>query len=97
MFSAWYIQKTVKADLFVKANHVYLQRYLLGNTLEGTRRQPTEEDREWMTCGASRPHLQAARPMGPICHALLRMSVLHRLLDCIYAVLLSRFVARVQN
>ena len=57
VFSAGFIQKPVKVDLFVKANHVYLQRKLLGKDLEHTRRQSTKAYHEWLTCGASQPHL----------------------------------------
>jgi len=65
VFSAEFIQKTVKVDLFVKANHVYPQPKLLGKDLEHTRRQSIKADLEWLTCGAGRPHLQAGLPMGP--------------------------------
>ena len=65
VFSAGFIQKTIKEDLFIKANHVYSQWYLHGNTLKGTRRQTTEEDRKGMTCGADRPHLYAGLPSDP--------------------------------
>ena len=95
VFSAGFIQKTVKEDLFIKANQVYSQRYLLGNTLEGTRSQPTEEDHEGMTCGAGRPNLQADRPIDPIVQSPLQMLVLYRLLDSIYVVLLCQFDLRV--
>ena len=90
-------QKTVKWGLFVKANHVYPRWYRLAKTLEHSRRQPTKADLKGMTCGAGRPHLQAGRPMGSTYQPPLQMSVLHRLLDCIYVVLLSRFDSRVHN
>jgi hypothetical protein len=91
MFARGFIQKTVMEDLFIKVNHVYLQRNQCGKTLEHSGRQPTKEDLEGLTCGAGWPYLQASWPMGPTCHGLLRMMVLHRLQDCIYTVLLSRF------
>ena len=97
VFAAGFNQKIVKVDLFVKVNHIYPQRNLCGKTLEHSRRQPTKADLEGLTCGADRPHLQGGRPMGPTCHAIFQMSVLHHLLDCIYAVLLSHFDPRVQN
>ena len=71
MFARGFIQKPVKEDLFVKANHVYPRRKLLGKDLEHTRRQPTEVGLERLTCGVGRPHLQASRPMGPAGQSLL--------------------------
>ena len=58
-------QKTIKEDLFIKANHVYPRRYRLGKVLEDTRRCSTEADPEVLPCGAGQPHLQADQPMGP--------------------------------
>ena len=97
VFAGGFIQKTVKEDLFVKANHVYPQRNWRGKTLEHSGRQPTKADLKGLTCGAGRPHLQAGRPMGPTCHPPLRMSVLHRILDYIYAIYSSQFDLRVHN
>jgi hypothetical protein len=97
MFSAGFNQKTVKEDLVVKANHTFLRQYLLGKTLENTRRLSTEEYHKGLPSGASWPYLQAGQPMGSMAQCLLRMSILHRLLDCIYTVLFSRFDPRAQN
>ena len=63
---------------------------MVKTTQEDSRRQTTEAEGRWLLCGA-------ARPPGPTYQPLLRMSVLHRLLDWIYAVLLSRFDPTVQN
>ena len=49
------------------------------------------------TSGAGQPHLQAGQPMGSTWQPLVAMSVLHRLKNCIYVVLLSRFDPRVQD
>ena len=74
-------QKTIKEDLFVKENHGYPRRNQLRKTPEHYIRQTTATGTEPLTCGASRPHLQADRPVGPMCQPLLRMSVLHQLKD----------------
>ena len=97
MFSVWFIQKTGKENLFVKANHVYPQRNQHVKTLKDSRRETTEAEGGWLPCGAGRPHLQATRPPGPTCQPLLATSVIHRLKDYIYIVLLSWFDPRVQN
>jgi hypothetical protein len=95
MFSAGFNQKTVKEDIFVKANHVYPQQDQCGRTLEDSRRQTTVADHMFLTCGAGWLHLQAGWPMGPTCHPLFRMTVLHCLKDQIYAIVLSQFDLRV--
>jgi hypothetical protein len=79
-------QKTVKEDLFVKANHVHPRRNRPRKTLEQSRRQHTATRNETLQGRAGRPHLQADRPMGPPCQPLLATSVLHRLKDQIYAI-----------
>ena len=56
VFSAGFIQKTHKGDLFIKANHVYPQRNRRGKTLEDSRRQTTEVEGRWLPCGADQPH-----------------------------------------
>ena len=91
VFSAEFIQKTVKVDLFVKANHVYPQPKLLGKDLEHTRRQSTKADLEWLTCGADRHHLQAGWPVGPAGQSPLRRWFFHHYLGSIYAVTRCRF------
>jgi hypothetical protein len=95
VFSAGFIQKTAKGDLFVKGNHVIPQRNRHEKTLKDTRRQPTKVDPKSMTCGAGQPHLQVGQPSDPTCQPLFRILVFHRLLDCIYTVLLSQFDPRV--
>ena len=71
VFLVGFIQKTVKEDLFVKANHVYPRWYRLGKTLEHSRRQPTKADLEWLTCGAG-------RPVGSAGQSPLRRQFFHR-------------------
>ena len=97
VFSTGFIQKTVKVDLHVRFNHTYPQRNQHQKTLEDSRGLRAEVERQRLPGEAGRPHLHAARPPGPTCQPLLRMSVLHCLLNCIYAILLSRFDPRVQN
>jgi hypothetical protein len=62
----------------------------LRNTPEDSRRQTMEADPKRMTCGAG-------QPSGPTWQPLFVTSVLHRLKDCIYAVVLSRFDPRAKN
>ena len=97
MFSAGLNQKIAKEDLFVKGNHGIPPHKQRGKTLEDSRRLYTEDDHDRLTWGAGRPHLQAGWPMGPTNQPLLRTSVSHRHIDCIYAVLSSQFDPRVQN
>ena len=97
MFAEGFNQRTVKKDLFVKANHVISRRNILGKTLEQSRRKLIETHAQVLECGAGRPHLQADQPMGPTWQPLLAMLVLHHLKDHIYTVLLSRFDPRVHN
>ena len=87
MFSAGFIQKTVKEDLFVKGNYGIPPRKQCGKILEDSRRLFTEADPEGLPCGAARPHLHAARPLGPSVSLCVTMSVLHHQLGCIYVVL----------
>ena len=77
VFSVGFNQKTVKDDLFIKANHVYPQQNYCEKTLEHSGWQLTKANPEGLTCGAGQPHLQADRPMGPIHLSLLRMLVIH--------------------
>ena len=83
-------QKTIKVDLFVKVNQVYPRQNRLGKTLEHSRRQLTKIHAQRLTFGAG-------RPSGTTYQCLLRMMVLHRLKDRIYAIYSSRFDPRVQN
>ena len=87
VFSAGFIQKTIKLDLHVRFNRAYQQRNGHQKTLEDSRGLHTEAKPEWLIGGASRPHLQAAWPLGPPVSLRVAMSVLHRLLGFIYAVL----------
>ena len=65
VFSAGFILKTAKEDLFIKANHVYPQQNRREKTLEDSRRQTNKAEGRWLPCGAIQPHLLAARPLGP--------------------------------
>jgi hypothetical protein len=69
--------------LIVRLQHIYPWCKLLGMDLEHTRRQPTEGGPEGLPC--------AGWPMGPSHQSSLQMAILYRLLDCIYAILLSQF------
>jgi len=62
MFSAGFIQKTIKGDLFVKGNYGIPPHKQRGKILEDSRRVFTEVDPEGVPCGASRPYLQAIGP-----------------------------------
>jgi hypothetical protein len=94
MFSARFNQKTAKEDLFVKENQAYPRWYLCGKTLEDSRAHSTKAGPMPLPCGASQPHYQADRPMGPTWRSLFAMLVLHHLKVCIYVVLLSKFDPR---
>ena len=87
IFSVGFIQKAIKADLHVRINHTYLPRNGHQKVPEDSRGHHTEAGAKWLPCGAALPHLQAARPLGPPASLCLVMSVLHRLLGCIYAIL----------
>ena len=97
VFSAGFIHKTVKGDLFIKGNYGIPTCKQRRKILEDSRRLSTKADLEGLPCGAGRPHPQAAWPLGPPVSLYVTMSVLHRLLDCIYAILSSRFDPRAQN
>ena len=90
VFPAGFNQKTTKKDLFVKGNHRNLSRNRCGKTLEDSRRLSTEVGHMSL-----RPQMQVARPLGVPPISLVAMSVLHRLLGCIYAVYSSWFDPRV--
>ena len=72
VFSAGFIQKTVKGDLFVKGNYGISSRKQHEKILEDSRRLPTKEDPEGLPCGAD-------RPIGPTSQPPLRKSVPHHL------------------
>ena len=90
MVPAGFNQKTVKEGLFVKKNHGIQPRDQRGKIPEDSRRLSTEAGLDPLTCGAARP-LWAP----PI--ILFVMSVLHRLLGCITAVISSRFDPRAKD
>ena len=97
VFSAGFIQKTIKGDQNVKLNRAYPSRKQFQKVLEDPRRQPTQADLERMPGGAGQPHLLVGRPLAPPIGLRLAMLVLHRLKDCIYIVLSSRFDPRTQD
>ena len=76
MFSAGFIQKTIKGDLFVKGNYGIPPHKQRGKILEDSRRLSTEADPEGLPCGAG-------RPLGPPISLRVAMSVLYHLLGCI--------------
>ena len=86
MFSVGFIQKNIKGDLFVKGNYGIPPQNRCGKTLEHSRRQITEAETKTLPGGAGWPHLQAGWPLGPSVSLRVTMSVLHRLLGCIYVV-----------
>ena len=65
MFSAGFIQKTVKGDLFVKENNGIPPHKQRGKILEDFSRISTKADPEGLPCGVDQPYLQASRPVGP--------------------------------
>ena len=80
VFSAGFIQKTIKGGLFVKGNYGILSCKQHGKIKEDSRRLSTKADPEGLPCGA-------ARPLGLPISLCVAMLVLHHLLGCIYAVL----------
>ena len=66
VFSAGFIQKTVKGDLFVKGNYGIPPRKQRGKTLEESTRLSTEAEPVPLTCGASWPHLQGSDLWVPL-------------------------------
>ena len=75
VFSAGFIQKTVKVDLHVRFNCAYPQRNGHQKTLEDLGGLHTEAETETLMCGAGWPHLQAVRPLGPPVSLLVAMSI----------------------
>ena len=57
VFSAGFIQKTVKGDLFVKGKYRIPSHKQRGKILEDSRRLSTKADPEGLPCGAIQPHL----------------------------------------
>jgi hypothetical protein len=86
MISTRFIQKTIKADLYVRVNYVIPPRNLCGKVLEDSRGHHTEAGGRTLPCGAGRPHLQGAWPLGATYQPIIPTSVSHRLLGCISAV-----------
>ena len=80
VFSAGFIQKTVKVDLHVGISHAYPLRNEHQKTLEDSRGHHTK-------AGGETPPGGANQPLGVPPISLLGMSVLHCLLGCIYVVL----------
>ena len=80
VFLVGFIQKNIKEDLFIKINHEVPPRNRYGKTLEDSRRRITEAYPKGLPYGAK-------QPLGPPVSLRVAMSVLHRLLGCIYAIL----------
>ena len=97
VFSARFNQKTVKGELFVKGNHGIPPRDQCGKVLEDSRRFSTEAGLDPLTCGASRPHLEAAQPLWAPLVILFVISVLHCHLGCISTVISSQFNPRAED
>ena len=97
VFSAGFNQKTTKEDLFVKGNHGIPPRYQCGKVPEDSKMFSTEVGLVLLTCGASRPHLEAAQPLWAPPIFLFIISVLHRLLGCISTVISSQFNPRAED
>ena len=89
-FSAGFIQKTIKGDIFVKGNHEILPWDQCGKVLGDFRRLSTEAGHMSLTCGAAWPLVGP-----PVNH--IAMSFLHRLLGCILAIISSRFDPRAED
>jgi hypothetical protein len=90
MILAGFNQKTAKGELFVKRNYRISSWKLRGKVPKDSRRLSTEARLDPLPCGAG-------RPVGHPCQPPVVMSVLHRLLGCISAVLSSRFDPRVED
>ena len=90
VFPTGFNQKTIKGDLFVKGNHGIPPWDQRGKVLEDSRRLSTKARLDPLTCGATWPLW--APPV-----ILFVMSVFHRLLGCISAVISSRFDPKAQD
>jgi hypothetical protein len=90
VFLARFNQKTAKEDLVVKGNHGIPPRNWHGKTLGDS----IEAEAKPLPGRAGRRHLEIARPLVVPPVILVAMSVLHRLLGCIYAVYSSQFDLR---
>jgi hypothetical protein len=78
VISGGFNQKTIKADLHVRFNYAILLWNLCGKVLEDSRGHHTEVGGEALPCGASWPHLQASRPVGPSVSLPITMAVPHQ-------------------
>ena len=67
IFSAGFIQKTIKVDLDVRLNRAYPQQKQPQKVLEESRGHHTEAEGKASLGGAGWPHLQAGWPLGPTC------------------------------
>ena len=63
VFPAGFNQKPAKEDLIIKGNHGIPPHKEHGKTLEDSRRLSTKAGHMSLTCGAHRPHMQAAQPL----------------------------------
>ena len=97
VFSAGFNQKTINGDQFVKGNHEIPLRDQRWKVSEDSRRLFTKAGLDPLTCGAARPHCQAARALWAPPVILFVMSVLQRLLGCISAVISSQFDPRAED
>jgi len=57
VFLVGFIQKTVKAELYVKGNYRIPPHKQRGKILKDSRRLSTKANPEGLPCGAGRPHL----------------------------------------
>jgi hypothetical protein len=81
VFSAGFIQKTVKVDLDVRFSRTYPQRK------QPRRFQKTREDTTPKQRARRRQVCRSAGPLGPTSQSSIAVLVLHRLLGYIYAIL----------
>jgi hypothetical protein len=87
VISAGFNQKTVKADLQVRINNAIPPWNLRGKVLEDSRGHHTEAGGRTLPWRASRPHLQATRPLGPPISLPAATSFSYRLLGFISTIL----------
>jgi hypothetical protein len=97
VFLAGFNQKIAKEDLFIKRNYGIPSWELRGKVLEDSKRLSTKAGLDPLPCGASWPYLEVVRPVGLLCQPPVVMSVLHRLLVCISAIISSRFDLRAKD
>ena len=97
VFPAGFNQKTIKGDLFIKGNRGIPPWDQCGKVSEDSRRLSTKAGLDPLTCGASQPHLEAARSLWAPPIILFVMSVLHRFLGYIFTIYSSLFDPRAQD